>query len=576
MKILSLLLILIATLSCSHFNNRRPSNASTKPVHLIITVHGLSGNKDTFGYFNEATKKYIEEMKPNYEVKVVNFIYPSGQSEGNSAADFALGPQGLGSFIKAQFSGQLPAASDKISLVGHSQGGLVSYMWYFNSLLDRNQDFEYAKQVDSIITLGTPFWGSKIASILTDKNYPDFITLIKALAPENFKMTRREIEDLAYGSDTVDLFRRVAVIMDNDPALAQEIANLPVRLVTITGVLPKEQQDLFSNSSKSGSMVSGVTKKIINYVYKVFVKSYSGNKRVESDIAVPVSSSRWNFIYTTPKVITKDTEISSADFRGFNHLVDRSKFIFSESVHFPFDMENTLSMGYVSKSCLQVETCDHPTYAYVVDQLANCENNNPECSPEGVKNILEKINAKNPKRYDEFLSKNEQIKDSLESFALQINIKLKPGQIDRFPLKHFKRKLPPGNEAADMDIWDFDGYSLMGKVIDLKINKKTQESNASTANYRLILGDRDEKRSVDIVSRNATAKDPVDHLRINITGRVDLPANIKATAKSEGKQPKDTQYIVPVEINLPGLPSVKINAVVQPSYSTFTELDYTK
>jgi len=255
MKILSLFLVLATIISCSHLQNRTPSNASStnKPRHLVITVHGLSGNKETFGYFGEATKKFLSALNPNEEVIPTNFLYATGKSENQGAYDFAMGPQGLGAYIKAQFADRPLTKEDKISLVGHSQGGLVAYMWFFNTVASQGEGYEYAKQVDSIITLGTPFWGSKIASILTDENNFDIIPLIKKFAPPEFKMTRREIADLAYGSDTVNAFRKMAITLDNNPALVKEIESLPVRLVNIIGILPSDRNHLFSSESKDGT-----------------------------------------------------------------------------------------------------------------------------------------------------------------------------------------------------------------------------------------------------------------------------------------------------------------------------------
>ena len=285
MKQISLFLIFAFSLSCSHFNERNPSNANFKPRHLVITVHGLSENAETFGYFGDVTTKYLKELNPNYEVKVVNFIYPSGQSEKNGAIEFS---QGLGEFIKTQFADRPVTIADKISIVGHSQGGLIAYLWFFRSILNHTDDFKYVRQIDSLITLGTPFWGSKISSILTDKRNVDVIPFIKLFAPDNFKMTRREIADLAYGSDTVDTFRRLAVKMDNEPELDVELEKLPVRLINITGVLPAKQEDLYQSETAENA-ASKMTRMMVNSIYKLFKKSYAGNKRVESDIAVPIT-----------------------------------------------------------------------------------------------------------------------------------------------------------------------------------------------------------------------------------------------------------------------------------------------
>jgi pimeloyl-ACP methyl ester carboxylesterase len=567
MRILSLFLVLATIISCSHFQNTRtPSSASaSKPRHLIITVHGLSGNKETFGYFGEATKQYLNILTPNYEVITTNFVYPTGKSEKLGAYDFAMGPEGLGSFIRQQFADRPLTSQDKISLVGHSQGGLVSYMWFFSTIASQGEGYAYAKQVDSIITLGTPFWGSKIASILTDENNINIIPLIKKFAPAEFKMTRREIADLAYGSDTVDAFRKMAIDLDNNPTLAAEIERLPVRLVNIIGILPSNRNHLFSNASKSGNLVSNLTKTVINFIYDVLTRSYGGEKLVESDIAVPVPSSRWNFLYTPPKSITQNTVISQTDYKDFSHLVGSSKFLFTESAHLPFDTENTLSMAYINKSCMAVETCEHPTFRYVIQHLANCKTDrNPtgnQCAGTSYDDIVQKMKAVNLKDHQYF---RDVIRSSLETFAVQINIRLKPGQIGKFPEKYFYRKQSPQGRSYVFERGDFREYSLKGDVVNLMNKRETGKSKGSTKDVAIYIADRDENHSLDIVSRQANEKDPFDYIRINVTGR------IEDATRTEGEN-----YSVPLEINLPGLPKVQINALVRPSYSTFTELDYT-
>ncbi len=215
-------------------------------------------------------------------------------------------------------------------------------------------------------------------------------------------------------------------------------------------------------------------------------------------------------------------------------------------------------MAYINQACIDAEKCDHPTYRYIIKELANCEGN-LQCDPTAVQNIVEKMKAVNADEYKYFKS----IKDTLQSFAIQINLKLKPGQIDAFPVQYFKQKNRGEGEAIGYDSWEFNEYSLEGHVIDLKTDKKNQLSIASTPDYKIILGDKDESHSVDIISRRANETDPFDRLRINITGRIEVE-----------HQDRTQKYVAPIAIKIPGLPVVNLNVLIQPSLSTFTELDY--
>lgn len=599
MKILSLLLALATVISCSHFqNSRAPSNSGTasKPRHLIITVHGLSGNEQTFGFFGDITKQYLTAIDPNYEVQTANFIYPTGKSERFRAYDFAMGvtnsnrdyaPKGLTHFLNEQFKDRPLTPQDRISFVAHSQGGLVTYMWFVNTIVDRTEGYKYIKNVDSIVTLGTPFWGSKIASILVDFNVTEFVA---SLSPESSPITAREVQDMAFSSDTINTFRKMAIALDNNPDFARELEKVPVRLVNITGMLPAKKENLFSHVNNGQEAISRVNSRVIELLYKIFTQSSISSASakqmleeqpslsemvaslkgkpinvgkeynvVESDIAVPVPSSRWNFIYTQPKEITQDTTINSNEYKNFSHLLDRSKFLFTESAHLPFDNENTRSMAYIPKNCEKVETCDHQTYRYILEQLANCEKH--QCNSEEFNGIVQRMKVINMEEHKSF----QEMAGKLKSFALQINIRLKPGQLNQFPDKHFHKVRKPGKETNDFDKADFDDGTLQGKIINLKHDPKNGLSHASTDDTKIYIGDRYERHSVDIVTKAATKKDPFDYIRIHLSGRVE------DSKRTDGKQ-----YSVPIEIKLPGLPKVKINAKVQPWYSTFSELDYTK
>lgn len=572
MKILSLFLILATVISCSHFqNNRTPSNASSsnKPRHLIITVHGLSGNVETFGMFGDVTKQYLEQLDSRYEVKPVNFVYPTGKSEKLSAYDFAMGPKGLTAFIDEQFKDRPMSPQDKISFVCHSQGGLVTYMWFFTTVLSRTEGHQYLPQIDSIITLGTPFWGSKIASILTDENNLDIVWLLKALAPKNSPITRREISDLAFASDTVNNFRKMAITVDSLPTLAAEIEKLPVRMVNIVGLLPRDPKDLYSESGEE--IASKLTKRAIHFLYQLYtvdgkptLKEADPSKVAESDIAVPVPSARWNFIYSNPKPITQNTVINTSDFKEFSHLVGRSKFLFTESAHMPFDIASTRSMAYVGKNCLKPETCDHQTYRYVIKQLANCRSATNEtginCDPKAYAGIVDKMKSVNSEEHQRFYDLQKQLK----SFAVQINIRLKPGQLDKFPDKYFfkRMKMDRNDRPSEFERVGLDEYSLKDKVINLMTDR---ESGKSKGGSDIIFGYRWESHSIDIVSKKATAEDNYDYLRVNVTGRIEDP-----------NRSIEKGYSVPLEINLPNLPSVKMNALIKPSFSTYTELDFSQ
>jgi len=564
MKFLVLFVITSIILSCQSIGipKRDLSNINQKPKHIIITIHGLSGNASTFGYFKEVTEKYLNEANTNYKAEVVNFVYPTGENESQGTYDFALGPKGLDHFINKLYLEKNLTPNDKISFVCHSQGGIIAYMWYFTTLTSDTENSKILYNIENIITLGTPFWGSKIASVLTDDRNPDIIPLMKLFAPEDFQITRREISDLAFGSDIVHNLRSMAIKLDQDPTFKAKLEKMPVRMMNIIGLLPYNKDELYIGKVQGEKATSAAARYVVNIIYHLYKQSYMGykNKRIENDIAVPVTSSRWNFIYSAPQLIRKNQIIESNSFVDFSQLVNKSKFIFTESSHLPFETEKTLSMAYINQSCIDVNRCDHPTYRYVLEALANCKEFGI-CKNQNYVDIINKFKYSDYEEYEKF----KLIKKNIQSFALQFNLKFKKGTIDSWPVRFFKKKIvyPHGEDINEM--WTLKNYGLVPKIIDLGTDEDGLTNSSKNTPYRIYLADPLETKSIDVMSRTSNEKRNYDDIRINLTGRVETIS-----------QQKKSHYIVPLKIKIPNGPEVLVKAKVRPGYSTYFELDYTQ
>jgi len=385
---------------------------------------------------------------------------------------------------------------------------------------------------------------------------------MKLLAPEDFQMTRREIADLAYASDNVYKLRTMAIKMDRDPTIKTKLDQMPVRIMNVIGLLPYNKNELFASHTEAEKTTSTLARNVINIIYYLYKQSYMGfkNKRIENDIAVPVTSSRWNFIYAKPLVVQKEREIESDDFTDFSQLVNKSKFIFTESSHLPFETEKTLSMAYINQACLDVNKCDHPTYRYVLEALANCKEFQICQEPQ----YLQTINTFKYSNLEEY-TKFKAIQKNIESFAIQISIKLKKGTIDSWPVNYFKKTnvYPHGEDISDM--WALKNYSLVPKMIDLGTNKMGLVRTSEQNQFRIYLADPNETKSIDIVSRQVSNQRNFEDIRINLTGRVEILNNQKKSS-----------YVVPIKVKLPNEPEILVKAKIRPGYSTFFELDYTE
>ena len=592
MKKIFLLIVFGFIVACSNFNNRSPSNTGdelkNKPRHLIITVHGLSGDEKTWGYFGDDnyTKKYLEQLNSKYNVEVTNFVYPTGKDEKNGAFEFA---NYLDFFIKEKFKNNHLQPSDKISFVCHSQGGLITFIWFFKNILSytRNEPNSYVEHVDSIITLGTPFWGSKIATILTGK---DSFDIFPFLGLTGMRATRHEVADMAFGSDTIDLFRKMAIQLDNNPDFYEKIKNLPFRVINISGVLPKNKKDLTITSNTGAATVDlpNITKKLIDVVYKVFKTFGFGRKdQAETDLAVIVPNSRWNFIYANSQKIAPLNEnnatqkISTREFKSFQNFSDRSKVLFVESVHLPLDSANTYSMANINKDCSEVSTCEHPTYRYIIEHLANCKKDGEtssifytnDCNRSAYSNIIEKMKVVNLVEHKKY----KNMSSTLEAFTIQINIKLDPGSLDKFKLKYLTQV--DGYSLTGEKIynpnWNINGKELVSDILDLNTDSK-DKSIISNQDLQVVLGDKTESTSISIVAKNMTPVDGYEYLRVFITGYAQKKEAVKnKIALTSGERPVENISLqVPLDLKIPGQRPVHLDLVVQPTYSTYIDLDY--
>src|SRR5690606_17792130 len=99
-----------------------------KPRRFIFLVHGLSGTEKTFGDLPEVLTEHGTRIQPAYDLKVIPIRYTTGDDSWTTY-DFArhMGQQMLEAVGTVR-------DTDSITLVAHSQGGVISWIWYLNSL----------------------------------------------------------------------------------------------------------------------------------------------------------------------------------------------------------------------------------------------------------------------------------------------------------------------------------------------------------------------------------------------------------------------------------------------------------
>ncbi|MGZ3809954.1 MAG: esterase/lipase family protein, partial [Bacteriovorax sp.] len=346
--LLILFIISVLGTSCSSIGIDRklasgPSDETSKPRHLIFLVHGIAGSAKSFGHMDEALTRHLNASKidnVSYDNIVKSFVYDTFNNQKNTE-QFA---KDLGRAIDQFFSenGEI-RPQDKISLVAHSQGGIVSLIWLYNATLG-NADFhpKYVSHVDSYITLGTPFWGAKIALFAenlkkaTVKGHDDSAPLFGG---------DRQLEDMSFGSQVINNFRTNATRPEFQEALRK--MNLHVRPVNFGGA--------------ASSM-------------KMLAPFAIGKKEYEDDTAVPLPSSRLDFIYASSlKSDYEDGEVlQSTDF----HETHYSPFHVVDALHLTYMrmVKKWSAVADIPSECIKNANCDHPTFKYVLAHLKHDTN----------------------------------------------------------------------------------------------------------------------------------------------------------------------------------------------------------
>jgi pimeloyl-ACP methyl ester carboxylesterase len=404
-----LFLLLLLFISCSHIEPHRKIAAEVaRPRHIIFLVHGIAAGRETFGHMSEALTKHLNEQD-SADYIVENFVYATHNNKNNTE-QFA---KDLGNTINQYFleNGEINP-QDKISIIAHSQGGLVSLIWIYRAALgDAEYNSKYIEHLDAFITLGTPFWGAKIAL------FGDTIKRMASKLNKNFLpfFGTKQLEDMSFGSPVIFNFRKNTIELSFQDILKK--LNLQMRPVN------------FGGAAHSMKLLSPFA---------------AGLKEYEDDSAVPLPSSRFDFIYASSiksgysdKDVLQSSEFNETHFAPF-HVVD--------ALHVSLMPAIPLwsAIAFIPKRCVENAECNHPTYKYILGHI--------------------KHETKIP---------DEKLLSKMTAYLLDINVRLPNG--DKLPAKKIKIKL----RSDDSDLKGFDPKELYGHG-----HSPNYENENNMENYR--------------------------------------------------------------------------------------------
>lgn len=307
----------------------------------IFLIHGIGGGKTTFGSMEEYLNKYDSCFVTS------TYIYDTGNSF-LSTYDFA---NGFHAFVTDRVKKGIIHVNDKISLVMHSQGGIVGTIW-LNMI--RQTDMVLFSQIDSFITLSTPHWGADMANL----GKRVLFTL-----PENWEnpispMGRIELNEMSYGS---------ATIRDISWSLPEIFAHHSIRPLSVAG-----------HRKRGPSIIA------------------------ETDVVVPIYSSRADH-YNAEIDIDPETSFTAVPFTK----VEAAPLVVVPADHI---LMSPVVPGVVDlpKKCLKQE-CNHPSIRPITDHL---KGRSVASTPIELKNFRISIYLKNyPKDVSiELLDEGEKFK----------------------------------------------------------------------------------------------------------------------------------------------------------------------
>ncbi len=487
-------------------------SVETHPRRFIFLIHGINGSLKTFGALPQVLKAHGSQVQPDYDISVIPLKYATGKSF--STYDFAhdVSRQML------EHIGTL-RPTDRINIVAHSQGGLISWIWYLLSYGKEEgfeEYFQLASQTESLMTLGSPMWGSKMASFLRD--HPSLTKIVKG---ENWG--KSELEEMGYSSDTIYRFRRRSVGLD------QENFKLPIRVMAVAGVLTpqKDRQAKWYHRPLLG-----------------LAEAYLGagsNFQVESDMAVDVSSARVDFIYLK-KNTNHLTHIRAEDFTHFNEKA-LNNFTVVRGPHLSWSQEAFFDIAEVPAECINLnQPCTHQTYPLILKFTMACTEEIKNCNQPLLDSYISAFTEMNKKSVKN-LATNLNIRQ-MRSFILDLVLDLHP----RYSLPKDKNEILsylqfPTREGSRIYTADRKFYFLIDRTGELRSN-----TTRISEKYHQI---------------RATLHGHIFHNFEKTDARAELYEEFATNG-----------FKLPLIVNLPGQQPREVEVLVKPTYTTFINLDY--
>ena len=386
------------------FSNTAMAQNKEKPTHHIVWIHGIGGNASQAGFMKESLEKYLPMQDPTTNYQVSYFDYNT-KDDKLGIPEFTVA---FDAFLRNKFLNETPfKKNDKFSIIAHSQGGIITFNWMRTACIDKqNPSYPICAKLVSLTTLGTPFWGSRIANFAeTVKNWIGNVGIMKDYG-------LKQLMALSVASPAIF---RMKDIFESERLKFYVLFTKKVRLMVVAG-----------RSS----------------VFDVLSPFFPGEK-IEDDLGVPVTSSNPTYYRYTGQILGASEKTQFDQIIPFNY-----QYAIVNAVHIP-QLPNLIRENLGEAAMKWVPNIPYPS---LIDIPKDCVNRNPEvCNSPTLKYVATNILGR--KR----VIKNE----SLAAFAVQLRLKASRSEEAN---KYIRFRISEIDQTTRLGKWT-EPYSNIRQVI---------------------------------------------------------------------------------------------------------------
>ena len=581
------LALMACTSACTSAFKRGPSS-EYKPRHIIVTVHGVRGDLNSFGSFHSIIKEHLEKIDPTYNVLPINYTYPVGQKGYEPYKHARTILDKIDQELKENHSygtgtpyGEI-SPNDRLTIIGYSMGGQVTLAWL--DIISSSPAYKkYLDQLDTFMNLGAVYWGSSysesalmdIAAPLNKVNGELFNEMLNLQT-----VAQSEAEELSPVSKSTLNLRNFRI----EQVLRKKSSNPNTQYVSLIGIWPcefetEEQRKVpgcqkFDPNSKDDKLEYFHTANVelmngtrdtfmglpIPVTYGLF-----GGMRHESDGPVRSASANFDFLFAQDlrSDYVANAELGMNQFSNTKDLISNSKDLKLDIIHAMLPLPEFVKNEFpslkkdivvIKPKCKDSKDCDNPTYAYMLKYIARCDRPNSTCTSEA--NEFINSFSQYPEEPTQKLLNNE-----MQGFVLDFNL--------RIPSNYELPYEVSQNHRALLRYLKFDFES---KQITFQAPKKRNALQdgilkSKSEDYYLQLARYNELGN--FLFKRIKGENGFDDLLVSVQGRI-MPkskGSIKAFYEA-----KDKGVPVRTIIDLPGLKSRTIIAPVRHTYSTYVDV----